>query len=149
MTTATKQEKTPRQDKTQLLMQIGLELKLHRSAEGKPLAEIPNWQDAPGPIPLDSNLCKLWLCYRAFKLHGFVAASGALNAVIRTLSGIAIFEETTPIYTPEPVEEPLNALPKLNEPVRLTARLATSLSNRKPTDGPYISRTIESVLSQV
>ena len=140
----TKESKPQRQDKTLLLMEIALELKLYRTPEGIPMAEIPNWDDASGPMPLDSNIFKMWLSYRCFKLHGFVASSAALNAVIRTVSGIAMFDESTTLYSaPEEVTAD-------QEPKRV-ARLAVvkPATPSAPTYGPGTSHTIESALSRV
>ena len=138
-----KESKPQRQDKTLLLMEIALELKLYRTPEGIPMAEIPNWDDASGPMPLDSNIFKMWLSYRCFKLHGFVASSAALNAVIRTVSGIAIFDESVTLYS---APEEVTADPELKPVARLT--VVKPAASSAPTYGPGTSHTIESVLSR-
>ena len=78
-TIPTQSDKPKKLDKTAALMQLALELKLSRTDGGQPMGEIPNWKSDQLPTPLTSDHFKIWLAFRAFKVHGFVASSAALN----------------------------------------------------------------------
>ena len=113
--------------KTELLLDVAMEAKYFRTSTlAVPLVLIPNHPFEKAPKSLEDNYdFTSWLSWRCYKKHGFLASSALINAVIRFLTGLALYDEATPIWDVEtkavalktqasnaPIAQPLVPIPQ-------------------------------------
>ena len=89
--------------KTDLLLDVAMEAQYFRTSTlAVPLVLIPNHPFQKEPKPLDDNYdFTSWLSWRCYKKHGFLASSALINAVMRFLKGLALYDDTTPVWDVE------------------------------------------------
>ena len=138
---ATKQpQKTKPALKSELLLDVALEAQYFRnSGLGLPMVLIPNHPGCKTPVPLLENYdFACWLTWRCYKKHGFIATTALINATIRYLTGLAMYDESIPvldaetrqIVAPKPhaTKEAATAQPahSMGMPLPLTSSLPTA-----------------------
>ena len=86
--------------KTELLLDVAMEAQYFRTSTlAVPLVLIPNHPFQKTPKALEDNYdFTSWLSWRCYKKHGFLASSALINAVIRFLTGLALYDEATPVW---------------------------------------------------
>ena len=89
--------------KSELLLDAALEAQYFRNSSlGMPMVLIPNHPTGKTPVPLLDNYdFACWLTWRCYKKHGFIATTALINATIRFLTGLAMYDETTPVWDAE------------------------------------------------
>ena len=118
--------------KTELLLDVAMEAKYFRTSTlAVPLVLIPNHPFEKTPKALEDNYdFTSWLSWRCYKKHGFLASSALINTVIRYLTGLALYDEETPVWdvetkavaivkrteTKAPVVHPINIGPEKTAP---------------------------------
>ena len=101
---ATKQpQKTKPAPKSELLLDVALEAQYFRnSGLGLAMVRIPNHPTCKTPVPLLNNYdFACWLTWRCYKKHGFIATTALINATIRYLTGLAMYDESIPVLDAE------------------------------------------------
>ena len=118
--------------KTELLLDVAMEAQYFRTSTlAVPLVLIPNHPFEKTPKALEDNYdFTSWLSWRCYKKHGFLASSALINAVIRYLTGLALYDEATPVWdvdtkavalvnrpeTKAPIAQPIIIVPERKEP---------------------------------
>ncbi len=110
--------------KSELILDAALEAQYFRSPGlGLAFVLIPNHPTNKTPVPLIENLdFKCWLTWRCYKKHGFIATSALINATIRYLTGLAMYDESIPVWD--------------NETKRITSPHAAVTTSQPPTGPP-------------
>ena len=89
--------------KSDLLLDVALEAQYFRTSSlGVPLVLIPNHPTQKAPTALlDNYEFVSWLTWRCYRKHGFLASSALINAALRFLTGLAMYDESTPVWDTE------------------------------------------------
>ena len=89
--------------KSELLLDVALEAQYFRnSGIGLPMVLIPNHPTCKTPMPLLDNYdFACWLTWRCYKKHGFIATTALINATIRYLTGLAMYDESIAVLDAE------------------------------------------------
>ena len=110
--------------KSELILEVALEAQYFRNPGlGLPFVLIPNHPTDKTPVPLLENFdFKCWLTWRCYKKHGFIATSALINSTIRYLTGLAMYDETIPVWD--------------NETKQITSPAPTVTTSQPPTGLP-------------
>ena len=90
--------------KIDLLLEIAMEAQYFRGSTGnQPMVLIPNHPSRKTPTPLlvDNYDFVSWLTWRCYKKHGFIVSSALVNALLRFLTGMALYDESIPVWNME------------------------------------------------
>ena len=94
-----KQDVNKNATKSELLLDVAKEATYSRSPSAAPLVIIPNHPIHQKPVALLGNPdFTAWLTWRCFNKHGFLPATVTINVVMRYLTGVALFGETSRIW---------------------------------------------------
>ena len=121
-----KQQEPKPATKTELLLDVAMEAQYFRTATlAVPLVLIPNHPFEKVPKALEDNYdFTSWLSWRCYKKHGFLASSALINAVIRYLTGLALYDEATPVWDVDTKAVALVKRPDTKAPITQPIKIA-------------------------
>lgn len=86
------------------LLEVAMEAQYFRGSAGnQPMVLIPNHPSRKTPSPLNTGNYDFvsWLTWRCYKRHGFIATSALINALLRFLTGMTLYDESIPVWNVE------------------------------------------------
>ena len=98
--------------KIDLLLEIAMEAQYFRGSAGnQPMVLIPFHpsRKTPSPLLVDNYDFISWLTWRCYKKHGFISTSALINALLRFLTGMTLYDESIPVWNLETNVAPLAA----------------------------------------
>ena len=124
--------------KIDLLLEIAMEAKYFRGSTGnQPMVLIPNHPSRKTPTPLlvDNYDFVSWLTWRCYKKHAFIVSSALVNALLRFLTGMTLYDESIPIWNMETTVATL-AAPSVARTKPQAISISTPIGNPQTAPSP-------------
>ena len=124
------------------LLDAAMEAQYFRGSAGnQPMVLIPNHPSRKTPSPLNADNYDFvsWLTWRCYKKHGFIASSALINALLRFLTGMTLYDESIPEWNPE-TQTTISSSPVAAK----TTGIPINVASHKPAAPPSPLTTISS-----